>query len=114
VVVVESGPRGLDQVFRTVSRRAPKVSDDSVAYVFTATGSTDGGDAFDASSLGDAGSLIESVVPGGFFVDQDELARRRVSEDEVLRAVVRARDDSGGPAFADAFPAIAVAFERYC
>jgi hypothetical protein len=116
VVVVESGPEGLDDVFKSVLRRAPEISNDSVAYVFTATGRAGGDEVFDPGALpgGDVGSLIEAVAPGGLFVDQDELARRQVSEDVVLRSLAEMRDGSGDTVFADAFPAIAVAFGRYC
>ena len=116
VVVVESGPRGLDEVFRTVLRRARAVSDDSVAFVFTATGPAGGTGVFDPASIpGNGGAaLVERAVPGGFFLDQRELARRKVSEDVVLRALTRMQDASGERLFADVFPAIAVAFGRYC
>jgi hypothetical protein len=116
VVVVESGPRGLDEVFRTVLKKAGEVSNGSVAFVFTATGRTGGDRVFDPATLpgDDVASLVERVMPGGLFLDQDELARRQVSEDEVLRSLASVRDGSGGPLFADAFPAIAVAFGRYC
>ena len=115
VVVVEGGPETLDDVFRNVVRRARALSGDSAAFAFAATGSTGGDRVFDPSSLdGVDPALVERVVPGGLFLDQKELARRQVSEDEVLRALVDARDGSGGATFADAFPAIAVAFGRYC
>lgn len=106
VVVVESGPKGLDAAFRTVLERGVAVSGGSVAFVFTATGRTGGGRIFEPST--DIAPLVERVVPGGLFLDQDELARRQVSEDEVLGTLTR------DPLFADAFPAIAVAFGRYC
>lgn len=116
VIVVESGPEGLDDVFRTVLRRASAISDDSAAYVFTATGPAGGDEVFDPEGLpgDDVDALVEAVVPGGLFVDQDELARRQVSEDVVLRSLAEMRDGSGDAVFADAFPAIAVAFGRYC
>ncbi|MDQ4125780.1 MAG: hypothetical protein M3134_09300, partial [Actinomycetota bacterium] len=106
VVVVESGPKGLDAVFRTVLERGAAVSGGSVAFVFTATGRTGGDRAFEPPAQ--IASLVERVVPGGLFLDQKELARQQVSEDEILRALTR------DPVFADAFPAIAVAFGRYC
>lgn len=106
VVVVESGAKGLDEVFRKVLERAPKVSGDSVAFVFTATGKVGGDRVFEPEA--GVAPLVERVVPGGLFLDQEELAQRQVSEDEVLRTLAR------DPSFADAFPAIAVAFGRYC
>lgn len=106
VIVVEGGPAALDQVFRKVLKRAPEVSGDSVAFAFTATGQMGGEEVFEPA--GEIAPLVERVVPGGLFLDQDELARRQVAEDEVLRTL------TGDPSFADAFPAIAVAFGRYC
>ncbi|HEX2296892.1 MAG TPA: hypothetical protein VHN37_16485 [Actinomycetota bacterium] len=116
VVAVEGGWKTLDEVLRVVLRRGAEVSGGSVAVVFTATGATGRGEVFDPSSLpGDEiEPLVERAVPGGLFLDQEELARRRVSEDVVLRSLVAARDRSGDALFADAFPAIAVAFGRYC
>lgn len=115
VVVVEGGPAALEDVWRAVQRRGDTVSRGSAAYVFTATGRTGGDRVFDPGSLGgDLAPLVERAAPGGLFVDQEEIARRRVSEDELLRGLVEMRNASGGRVFADAFPAIAVAFGRYC
>jgi hypothetical protein len=102
VVVVESGPEGLDAVVRSVVRHAGGPA----AFVLTATGRTGGDRVFQPSS--EIAPLVERVVPGGLFLDQRELARRQVNEDEVLGTL------TGDPLFADAFPAIAVAFGRYC
>ncbi|HYP23862.1 MAG TPA: hypothetical protein VEV43_09830 [Actinomycetota bacterium] len=112
VIAVEGGRETLDEVFRVVLKRGAEISGQRLTVVFTATGDTGGTTVFEPPP-GVAG-LVERVVAGGLFLDQDELARREVSEDEVLRSLVEARDASGDALFADAFPAIAVAFGRYC
>lgn len=111
VIAVEGGPRSLERVVREAERLAP-----GAAFVLTATGTAKGGEDFDPAGLpgDDVAGLVEAVAPGGLFVDQEELASRKVSEDEVLRSLATVRDASGAPLFADAFPAIAVAFGRYC
>lgn len=116
VVAVESGAEGLDRVLRTVARQARRVAPGKTAFVLTATGSTGRGTVFEAGELPeDVASLVAAPAPGGIFLDQAELAEQQVSEDEVLRGLVRMEDPSGTDAlFADAFPAIAVAFGRYC
>lgn len=116
VIVVEGGRDALDDVLHTVFRRASKLAEDETAYVLTATGAAGGTEVFDPGAIpgDDVAGLVEQVVPGGLFVDQEELARRQVSEDVVLRALAEMRDGSGDLVFADAFPAIAVAFGRYC
>ena len=58
-------------------------------------------------------AIVTGAVPGGLFLDQDELAARGISDDRVLRAL-RAHVAAGAPTFADAFPSTAVAFGRYC
>lgn len=117
VVAVEGGRQTLDDVLNAVLLRGTEISGDSLMVAFTATGSTGpGGDVLDLAAVpgDDTASLVERVVPGGFFVDQKELARRRVSEDAILRALTAMRDGSGDLVFADVFPAIAVSFGRYC
>lgn len=117
VVVVEGGPETLDETVRTVVERAGRISGGSAAFVLTATGASPPGEAFEATAIpGEGtGSLVEAAAPGGLFLDQKELARRQVSEDEVLRALTGMPvPDGPGRLFADVFPAIAVAFGRYC
>jgi hypothetical protein len=57
--------------------------------------------------------LIERSVPGGFFVDQEELARAGTSEDVLVDALKEVEVD-GRPLFADVFTGISLAFGRYC
>jgi hypothetical protein len=120
VVAVESGIERLDETVRAVTRAAERASGGSVAFSFTATGATGADGALPAGELpemipgDDMASLVEEVVPGGLFLDQKVLAERQVSEDEVLRAMADVRAPDGAQLFADVFPAIAVAFGRYC
>lgn len=58
--------------------------------------------------------VIEALAGGGFFMDQDVLAKERIGEDEVLAAMGRVRAPDGGRLFADRFTGIAITFERYC
>lgn len=116
VVAVEGGIEVLDATIRKVTATARKVSGGSAAFVLTATGSTSPGSvSLDREPLldGEMADLVEATVPGGLFLDQEALAERQVSEDDVLRAVAEAKG-AYGPLFADVFPAIAVSFGRYC
>jgi hypothetical protein len=119
VVVVESGIERLNWTVRSLGIQARDVSDASTLFVFTATGAAGDDGAMPASEIAgaipgdDMGSLVEATVPGGFFLDQKALAERKVGEDEVLRALTEVQA-YGKPLFADVFPAIAVAFGRYC
>jgi hypothetical protein len=58
-------------------------------------------------------AVVTGAVPGGLFLDQDVLAARGISDDRIVRAL-RAHGASRARTFADAFPATAVAFGRYC
>ena len=58
--------------------------------------------------------MIEALGPGVVFVDQRALTRQKVSDDVVLRALLRMRDEEGAPLFADVFPTLAVSFGRFC
>jgi hypothetical protein len=58
-------------------------------------------------------AIVTGAVPGGLFLDQRELATRRLSDDRIVRAL-RAHGAPETRTFADAFPSTAVAFGRYC
>ena len=57
--------------------------------------------------------VVEAVGPGEVFLDQGLLAKRGITEDAVLKAVLRARL-AGEPVFADVFPSVTVTFGRFC
>lgn len=60
-----------------------------------------------------AAGVVEQAVPGGLFLDQQVLVKRGITKDQVVRALQRVVVDAQ-PAFADAFPGIAVSFARFC
>jgi hypothetical protein len=124
--VVLAGPVAeLDAALKPLVELANRVSRGSAAVVITATGVSDSGQAakaMDASSLRRrlersipaSRPLIEALVPGGLYLDQDALARLKLSDDVVLSELLALRSPSGERVMADAFPAIAITFGRYC
>jgi hypothetical protein len=123
--VVLSGPVSeLDAGLARLIETAEHTSRGSVAIVVTATGENDvsGTEVIGASVLRQrleqaipaSEQVIEAMVPGGIFLDQQALARLEVSDDAVVRELLRLRDESGEPLMEDAFPAIAITFGRYC
>lgn len=57
--------------------------------------------------------IIEATALGSFYLDQQVLADRRLSDDVALRSLF-ALKKYDRPVFADVFPAIAITFGRYC
>lgn len=57
---------------------------------------------------------VAAAAPGGIYLDEETLVKGKVSEDDVLNAFVDLEGTDGKPLMADAFPAIAVSFARYC
>jgi hypothetical protein len=58
--------------------------------------------------------VVESAVPGGFFLNQQVMAARGITSDDVVRAMDALKAPDGTPLFADAYPGFAVSFSRYC
>jgi hypothetical protein len=126
VGIVLSGPTAeLDRALGELVRLANRVSQGSAAVVVTATGASDAGQAaaaMDADALRQrlersipaSQPLIEALVPGGLYLDQGALTRLKLSDDVVLSELLALRSLSGERLMADAFPAIAIAFGRYC
>lgn len=124
-VVLSGAVAELDAALSPLIQTAKEVSVGSVAVVVTATGESDPGGAaevVDAAalrarlerSIRALESVVEAVVPGGVYLDQQALARLELSDDVVLRELLRMRTRSGDQLMADAFPAIAITFGRYC
>jgi hypothetical protein len=124
-VVMSGGVPALDAALGQLVRRARAASDGSVTVAVTATGRSSQQGVSRAipaptlsrllkGSLDDRGSVLEALVPGGLYLDQRALARLEVSDDVVLRALVELRGPNGKRVMADAFPAIAVTFGRFC
>ena len=62
--------------------------------------------------------VIEAIVPGGLYIDQDALGRVGLTEDDILGPFAELHEEgpvaSASPIFADAFSSFAVSFSRYC
>lgn len=113
-VVLTGRSASLDAQVGAVVDAARGVAGGAAAFVVVGTGAVvDGGavrpdDEVVRTVRREVGPVVEAAVAGGLYLDQDELARRRVETGEVVRVVDRA------DGVIDAFPAFAVAFGRYC
>lgn len=124
LAVAMRGPiQKLDAALPSLLRAARDAAGGEVTVVVAGTGSAlRGRSTLDATELREAlarqvpraAPLVEAFVPGGVFVNQKALARQELSDDVVLRALMRMRAPSGGALFADVFPGVAVTFGRYC
>jgi hypothetical protein len=117
------GPvRRLDRALGRILVAARAASGGSLAMAVTSTGSGGARDSGGPSvldveadvELTVGADVIEASTPGGFFLDQDEMARSEVADDRVVAALRSVTTTDGSPLFADVFPAIAVTFARYC
>ena len=123
--VVQSGTMpeldlSLGKILRAASRAAPG----EVVLVVAGTGSNEHSRFNEAVSAAKvvrrveaevtgSSEVIEGSVPGGFFLDQDELSELKISDDVVVEPL-RTMRSSGKLVFADVFPGVAVTFGRYC
>ena len=106
----------VGRIARLVERRASEA-----ALVVTATGGHPATRDFSASAVQreleravpGAADAVEAMAPGGIFLDQQALGGN-ITEDDVLKALRALEGADGRPLLADAFPAIAVSFARYC
>ena len=124
-VVLSGRQRELDAGLSRLMERAKEVSRRSVTFVITATGQSDSNasssvvhaDVFRGwleRAITAPEAVIEAVVPGGLYLEQRALARLKLSDDVVLRELLRMRAGDGDRLMSDAFPAIAIALGRYC
>lgn len=124
-VVMEGDVDELDRNLPRMIAAAERATDGRVLVVVAGTGSSDVGE--DAGTMTGAklielvedripgdGRLIEAATPGALFLDTGELRRRDVYDDVVLKPLLELRSKSGARVFADAFPAAAVTFGRFC
>lgn len=119
-----SSVQELDRALAVVIRAAERVSDGSAAISVAGTGSADEAPGVSISAReieqrverGVTGRtrVVDATAPGGLFLDQEALARLKLSEDEILQELLDLRTADGRQLMADAFPAIAVSFGRYC
>jgi hypothetical protein len=119
LAVVLRGPVArIDGVTRSivedVTRRVPRAT-----FVVTATGSlrVDGGSeraSNVAAAVRAAAPAIGGTAAGGLFLDERAAAAAGISTQQVVDAMLAQTTSGGAPLFADAFPAFAVRFGRYC
>jgi hypothetical protein len=120
-VVMRDHAGELDRGLGRLEDLARRASAGAVAVVVTATGDAGGvgSEAVRATTVTkriekEVGApVIEAFASSGLFLDQDVLAEEEVPEDEVVNALLGLQS-GGRRLLADAFPAIAVSFARYC
>lgn len=121
-VVLEGDLDSLDRWTARIIAAADRAAHGRALIVVTGTGdaadatATDGDRVIVQAAAGVPGgtALIEDVVPGGVFLDQDVLAREGATGQSVVDALLAERADDGRPVFRDAFQGFAVSFARYC
>ncbi|MDQ3985992.1 MAG: alkaline phosphatase family protein [Actinomycetota bacterium] len=125
LAVALDGPiEAMDAAVGAIVGAAEKASNGSVAVAVAASGSnppaTEAPEGPDAvvrpieRALPGAERVVEATAVGGLFLDQEVLSRTGITEDEVLKLLDGVEDGSGEKLMADAFPAVAVFFSRYC
>lgn len=120
-VVLEGRIRAMDQSLRKVVAAATLAARGSLTVVVTATGPRGGERLISANRIEDAietsvpgrSPVMDAVVAGGLFLDQQVLASRKLPQEKLVGALLGMRA-AGERVFADAFPKIAVTFARYC
>jgi hypothetical protein len=121
-IALEGSIEQMNAATERILAAAQEDRDSPVIVSFATTGSPAPAHALEAADVARLidealpGSLhpIESIAPGGLFLDQDALTQEGLTEDRIVDAVRRLDNDSGERVFADAFAAIAVSFGRYC
>ena len=123
-VALEGSLLQMDEALKTVLRAARRASQGSFAVVVTATGSLRQASGSTVQpkevvrgielAVGAKRRIVEAVGAGGLFLDQKTVAKASISDDEVLNPLLAMKAPNGQPLVADAFPAIAVSFARYC
>jgi hypothetical protein len=107
--------RATQGIVRAVRARVPEAT-----FVVTTTGSLAGPDAIADVSVehqvqtATGSPVIAASSAGGFFLDREVSTERGTTADDVATAMRALRAPDGTAMFADAFPAFAVAFSRYC
>jgi Type I phosphodiesterase / nucleotide pyrophosphatase len=120
-VTLAAGSEVRDDDLGVLVRAAEAASDDSLLTVVTATGGSTptpqmaAGRTISTKLEEELGiDVVEGIAVGGLFIDQGVLARHKITEDEVVRALRTIETIDGRPIIADAFTGIAVSFARYC
>jgi hypothetical protein len=125
-VVLRDSVKHMDASLHAIVDAATRASGGSVTVVVAGTGSAAAANAgaggADPSSLISTverdvkGSepVVQAAAPGGLFLNQQTLASEGISEQTVVQALLGLRAQGGGPLRADAFPAFAISFAKYC
>jgi hypothetical protein len=122
-VALEGGIARLDRITREIVRLAQDVTGGRTLVVVAGTGTWERSrlavpddaavDAVEGSVPGDA-PVVEAVVPGGLFLDQEVLRRQQVTGQVAVDALLQTEAPDGERMMADAFQGFAVSFARYC
>ena len=102
-------------IVAAVQQRVPDAT-----FVLTTTGSANGSldthppDVASSVDRAVGAPVVSATVPGGLFLDQQVMAAKDITSDDVVRAMDALKSPFGTPLFADAYPGFAVSFSRYC
>jgi len=118
-VVLNGTTDHMDRQTGTIVAAVQQLVPDTT-FVLTTTGSANG--SLDtnppdvASSVDRAlgAQVVSATVPGGVFLDQQVMAAKDITSDDVVGAMDALKSSFGSPLFADAYPGFAVSFSRYC
>ena len=121
-VALEGEPAFVDEQLGRIASLATGDGSASVSLVVTATGGHPPAGDMDADEIArlveeavpGRHRVVEAAVPGGLYLDQETLVKGEITEDDVLKPFRGLEGSDGRPLLADAFPAIAVSFARYC
>jgi hypothetical protein len=122
-VVLEGDVRALDRSTHRIVADTERATGGATLVVVAGTGSREDGAtaepddalvaAVEDAIPGEARS-VETVVPGGLFLDQNALRREGVTGLVAVDAMRSAMGTEGRPILADAFQGFAVSFGRFC
>ena len=113
----------MEDATRDIIEAGDKVAPGDVLYVLVSlptAGTSEGSSSMSSEVIADTiesevrAPVIESVAVGGFFLNQEILARENMSEDAILAVMEKMKTPGGEDLFADRFSGVAVSFARYC
>ncbi|MBA3430104.1 MAG: hypothetical protein H0U16_01310 [Actinobacteria bacterium] len=122
-MVLEGEGAALSRSLARIERAAEDATQGEVTFVLIGTPAAEmsGGDSLASmvqrtiDDLAPSGRrLVQAVVPGGVFLDQEELAAEQLEDDIVIDELRALEDPSGEPLFRDVFPQIAISLASYC
>ncbi|MGI8407955.1 MAG: hypothetical protein ACR2L3_05535, partial [Actinomycetota bacterium] len=122
-IVLEGEGTALSRSLARIERAAEDATKGEVTFVLIGTPAADtsGGDSLASmvqrtiDRLAPSGRrLVQAVVPGGVFLDQEELAAERLEDDVVIDELRALKASGGEPLFRDVFPQIAISLASYC